>query len=92
MRHILREGNREVIALEGYRHLGAVTHGRDVFPLLTHKLPITRKDRRRQRTPTGGARHRLLTIVPRESPCAVLFAQRPLEHSTKSGPVVRAFL
>jgi len=53
-----RGGNREATTLEGWTRLGAIAHGRDVFPLLTHKPSITRRDCRQRRTPAGGDRPR----------------------------------
>ena len=62
-----REGNREAKAHQGSEHLTATAHGRDVFPLLTHKPSVTRKDPKRKRTPSRGARRRLVTVVPKRA-------------------------
>ena len=78
-----RGGNRDAIACEGSEHLAAAARGRDVFPLLTHRHSITRRDRGRRRHPSVGVRRRLPTVVPRESLCAVLLAHHPLGRSTK---------
>ena len=48
-------------------HPRADAHGRDVFPLLTHKPSVTRKETDHRRTPSGEARRRLVTIVPKRA-------------------------